>query len=443
MIKIVYCTLVALFGARICPIWALIPLICLVWYVWPSENDPKRTWVLVLGDLGHSPRIMNQALSLIKNGQKVTMFGYCESGLSKESRKVVESGDLKIVPLSTTKLDFLPPGPIRYIIKTCIQTIYLLAVFSVRLLGTERPCILLLQNPPSIPTLFVAWLVSTLNDIYLAVDWHNYGYSIMKIQKQNSTLVNIAEVYEKFFAQLSHVNFTVTQRMAEELKLLGAEKVSVLYDKPHSRFRRLDAEEKSALFSRLVGEIPELAKVKKGAKLLMSSTSWTKDEDFGILLEALVELEGKLTNDLVVIITGKGPEKSFYNKKIGELGLKRISIVTPWLEADDYPLLLGCADLGVSLHSSSSGVDLPMKVVDMFGAGLPVLALDFPAIGELVENQKNGNTFKSAAELSQQLESYLINDGGSKKLEDYRKYLLENRVSWDDHWNEVALPQLV
>ena len=203
----------------------------------------------------------------------------------------------------------------------------------------------------------------------------------MKIQKQNSTLVNIAEVYEKFFAQLSHVNFTVTQRMAEELKLLGAEKVSVLYDKPHSRFRRLDAEEKSALFSRLVGEIPELAKVRKGAKLLMSSTSWTKDEDFGILLEALVELEGKLTNDLVVIITGKGPEKSFYNKKIGELGLKRISIVTPWLEADDYPLLLGCADLGVSLHSSSSGVDLPMKVVDMFGAGLPVLALDFPAIG--------------------------------------------------------------
>ena len=60
MIKIVYCTLVALFGARICPIWALIPLIGLVWYVWPSENDPKRTWVLVLGDLGHSPRIMNQ-----------------------------------------------------------------------------------------------------------------------------------------------------------------------------------------------------------------------------------------------------------------------------------------------------------------------------------------------------------------------------------------------
>ena len=64
--------------------------------------------------------------------------------------------------------------------------------------------------------------------------------------------------------------------------------------------------------------------------------------------------------------------------------MTKISIVTPWLEADDYPLLLGSADLGVSLHSSSSGVDLPMKVVDMFGAALPVLALDFEAIGKMI-----------------------------------------------------------
>ncbi len=99
-------------------------------------------------------------------------------------------------------------------------------------------------------------------------------------------------------------------------------------------------------------------------------------------------------------MTGKGPLKDHYlnifNQRNKEAWAGMINITTVWLTADDYPKLVQSADLGVCLHFSSSGYDLPMKVVDMFSASLPCIAFNYLCIDELVEDGKNGRLFDNA-----------------------------------------------
>ena len=86
--------------------------------------------------------------------------------------------------------------------------------------------------------------------------------------------------------------------------------------------------------------------------LLVSSTSWTADEDFGLLLEALeiynrvasAKGGGKGLPRILVMITGKGPLKDMYMGKIRRLQdtWDFVRCISTWLDAADYPLLLGC-----------------------------------------------------------------------------------------------------
>lgn len=147
---------------------------------------------------------------------------------------------------------------------------------------------------------------------------------------------------------------------------------------------------------------------------MVSSTSWTADEDFGLLLEALDKYqerksspEGKSLPRVMVIITGRGPlRKPFVEQVAAREDSGRwpdVAVRCIFVSARDYPLLLGCGDLGISMHQSSSGRDLPMKVVDMFGCGVPVLARGFACVDELVKDGVNGRVFNTSAELANQL----------------------------------------
>jgi beta-1,4-mannosyltransferase len=87
--------------------------------------------------------------------------------------------------------------------------------------------------------------------------------------------------------------------------------------------------------------------------MLVSSTSWTEDEDFSILLDALSIYEqraraarGRLPR-VLMFVTGKGPLRELYMRKARCLQdgegdpWQWVHIISTWLEPEDYPLLLG------------------------------------------------------------------------------------------------------
>lgn len=45
--------------------------------------------------------------------------------------------------------------------------------------------------------------------------------------------------------------------------------------------------------------------------------------------------------NLICVITGKGPLKDFYISIVNLKNWKHVKVVTPWLENEDYPTMLG------------------------------------------------------------------------------------------------------
>jgi len=71
----------------------------------------------------------------------------------------------------------------------------------------------------------------------------------------------------------------------------------------------------------------------------------------------------------------------------------------------------------------------------MFGAGLPVFALNFPALPELVKDGRNGRIFNNSAELANLI---LTNIENKAQINEWRDYIQDTRESWNDHWCNTA-----
>lgn len=401
--------------------------------------------VVVLGDIGRSPRMQYHALSLAKHGGKVDLIGYLESDIHPEilAHRFIDVIPIPGFPFQTkNKLLFLLLAPLK--VAWQFQALYHALGYR-----TQPTKWMLVQNPPSIPTLLVAKILCFFRNTRLVIDWHNFGYSILALRLgDNHPLVRVSQWYEGFFSKSATAHFAVTNAMCRALKTKWGIDALPLHDRPAEHLQPLSKEQRVGFLKtrpELEGQSFDLES--RSWRLIVSSTSWTPDEDFSILLDALVQYAAERKKNeklprLWAVITGKGPQKEYYMQQVQKLVQNRklddVIIATAWLSQEDYALLLGSADLGISLHTSSSGVDLPMKVVDMFGTGLPVAGWSkFEAWPELVKEGENGRGFESAAGLANVLQELFGKD--DKEIKRLREGgMRECQRRWNDEWMPVA-----
>jgi len=494
--------------------------------------------LLCLGDVGRSPRMQYHALAAVddetkkKSGEEweVHILGHGGSACFPQVERhprihlhlLPPPHSLTTVKSRTLRLILAP-------IKALSQTFTLLRCLlrpgtSFQL--PNGPDVLMMQNPPAVPTLALGMLMRMIYGSMIVVDWHNFAYTLMGLHfgGEGSPLVQVAKEYERIVGGMADAALCVTHAMKKWLKKEWDIDAHALHDRAQSHFRRQSPSEVHSLFLRLQEEglIPDLERdeswkqaederwtgehadewwnedectLRQRAEscppydrtpftfndgktdtiqlrpdrpaLVISSTSWTADEDFTILARAIIRYEQEIARSrqeeeeeewssnhgeeeeedmsavqhthtppsstgvrtrrsarqqpqtspqhsshspphashrskrqrplprVIYIITGTGPMRDAFVASLSSVKLRYSRVYTVFVASADYPLLLGCGDLGISLHTSSSGLDLPMKVVDMFGAGLPVCAVNFACISELVKDGVNGRVFGS------------------------------------------------
>lgn len=400
-------------------------------YLVGNVSVHPRVVICVLGDLGHSPRMCYHARSFALKGYAVDLCGYLESSPPQD---IVDNEDIDIHQIKTVSRG-VGENYFIFIVKKVVGQLCGIASLLWELRGAKY---IMVQNPPGIPVLLLAVVYKYITGAKLIIDWHNLGYSILAIKLGPShLLVTLNRIYEKLLSRFADINLTVTKKMKDFLKKefgVKSKKITILYDKAAADFKPLTEAQKTNVIQKYKNVLFNSFDSTRD-KILVSSTSFTPDEDFNVLLEAMKKYEKHSgVPNLRVIITGKGPMKDEFLYAVKEAGLTKVTFRTAWLPIEDYPLVLGTADIGVSLHTSSSGIDLPMKVVDMFGCGVPVLALDFPALPELVESGVNGYPVQDSNEI---LERLLQLFGNDEKYRSIKSGAMEkSKERWELNWRD-------
>lgn len=360
--------------------------------------------MVAVGDLARSPRMVNHARELARAGWLVWLIGFREREFD--------------VPRGVC-VDVLPGARRRsrrwFLLPAGLRMGWLSVTLTAALLW-RRPEVILEQNPPSFPTIAAGWIAALLLRARLFVDWHNYGYTMLGLRLGGGHwFTRFAERYEGWISRRANGHFCVSEAMREDLERRFGVRAQVLYDRP------LDPPDGAGP----PASVPLVA---------VCASGWNDDEDMELLFDALERVEPR---GVELHLTGDGPRRGGLESRIVALERAGWTIHAGFLSDSDYRALLRRASIGLSLHRSSSGLDLAMKVVDLFAAGVPVCAFDYGAtVREQIADGQTGFLFRSAAELA----GIMTKVAGNPEILIPMRHSIRQQWNrgWADEWRRVA-----
>ncbi len=410
-----------------------------------------RVCVLVQGELAQSPRMLNHARELAAAGVELDLVGFSSVPLPREFAAGQEFSVHRIARLGAARSRTLPRA--LFIAVAALRSLWLaLRLAWILLRAVRRPVAILVQNPPALPAAVLAAVAARLRGTALIVDWHNLSAAMLAMRLGRSHfLVRAVERVERRLAAQAFANLCVSDALRRRVEPDARGRTClVLHDRPRRQPVPLSAADRKRILQHLAAALGLEPGFADGRVLIATSTSWSEDEDMIMLLDGLAALgHARLRSSaqsppLVLIATGLGPGRRAFETRATELATAGVRIVTGWLDDDLYRDLLRAAAVGISMHRSASGLDIPMKIVDMMEAGLPVLAYDYaPCLAELLPRERAAGLFRTAAELSERLFEFLQDYPDLARLAAIHAEMSAlASPSWTEEWRRVMSPIL-
>lgn len=218
-----------------------------------SKKEKQTAAILVLGDLNRSPRMLNHCKAIsetINSIDQVSLIGFQGGDLRSD---ISNDPKIKVFYIPEKMNNYIKKLPrVLFAVSALIRIILqIILLFYILLFKIPRPNFLIIQNPPGIPAIYICAIVCFIRNTTFIIDWHNYGYTILKVNKRNILLVEVAKFYEKLYGQSSHLNFCVSEAMQKHLKqVIGINAINLPDLALKGVFKRLSLEESHNIFQK-------------------------------------------------------------------------------------------------------------------------------------------------------------------------------------------------